>query len=443
MKKILLAVLMLGTAGIAPAVERPMTVRGARALGMGDAFTALADDQNVFFYNPAGIVQRTGSALTLLDLPITVGNDVKKIIDFISDNEDDLNNFDTLLPARQAELINQINRELVSLRPTFGLGAPNLSYLSGPIGGGFFWGAGLFGQADGRVGFVYDVITPSLYYDINVDVSPRVIAAKHFEGLPILPGHLGVGATLKYVQRGQASDSRVSFLQLDSYDTPPFQRGKGHGIDLGALYQPTSRINVAATWMDFGGTQIKFDAKAAEDGFDAKPARTEGIPQRLNVGVAWTPAKLGIGPIGLPTGDRLTLAADVRDILNEDSKTFLDGGLIADSAGKHIHLGAEYRWWFLRFRAGANQGYATAGLGIDIPVLKLDYAFFSDEEGAFAGSLKHSAHILSLALRFGTGSTENQQRVKGETPPAPETKTEAAPAPSAPPAAETPAPGNP
>jgi len=439
MKRLFLAITALTLAGTLAATERPMAVRGARALGMGDAFTAMADDQNVFFYNPAGIVQRTGSALTLLDLPVTVGDDVTKIIDFISDNEDDLNNFDTLLPARQAELINQINRDLVSLRPTFGVGAPNLSYLSGPIGGGFFWGAGLFGQADGRVGFVYDVITPSLYYDINVDVSPRVVAAKHFEGLPILPGHLGVGATLKYLQRGQASDSRVSFLQLDSYDTPPFQRGKGYGLDLGALYQPTSRINVAATWMDFGGTQLTFDAKAAEDGFDAKPARTDGIPQRLNVGVAWTPARLGFGPIGLPTGDRLTLAADVRDILNEDSKVLLDGGLIADSAGKHIHLGAEYRWWFLRFRAGANQGYATAGLGIDIPVLKLDYAFFSDEEGDFAGSLKHSAHIVSLALRFGSGRTEAQERVGAKPAPAPtpappatatEKAPEAAPAPA-------------
>ncbi|MBK6879806.1 MAG: hypothetical protein IPN65_02115 [Elusimicrobia bacterium] len=439
MKRLFLAITALTLAGTLAATERPMAVRGARALGMGDAFTAMADDQNIFFYNPAGLVQRTGSAFTLLDIPVTVGNDVTKIIDFINDNEDDLKNFDTLLPARQAALINQINRDLVTLRPTFGFGAPNLSYLSGPVVGGFFWGAGLFGQASGRVGFVYDVLTPSLYYDINIDAAPMVSLAKHFDSLPILPGHLGVGATLKYLNRAQASDTRVSFIQLDSYDAPPLQRGKGHGIDFGALYQPTARLNIAATWMDFGGTQLKFDALAAEDGFDARPARTAGIPQRLNVGVAWTPARLGLGPLGLPTGDRLTLAADVRDVLNEDSKVLLDGGLIADSAGKHIHLGAEYRWWFLRFRAGANQGYATAGLGIDIPVLKLDYAFFSDEEGDFAGSLKHSAHIVSLALRFGSGRTEAQERVGAKPAPAPtpappatatEKAPEAAPAPA-------------
>ncbi len=74
-----------------------------------------------------------------------------------------------------------------------------------------------------------------------------------------------------------------------------------------------------------------------------------------------------------------------------------------------------YQMWLTRFpelRAGANQGYATFGLGLDVPFLKLDYAFYSDELGRTAGSIKQSSHMISLAIRFGSGKTEGRERIK-------------------------------
>lgn len=438
MKRSILWVVLLIAGSVATAGERPMFVRGARALGMGDAFTAVADDQNVFFYNPAGAVQRTGAAFTLLDIPISAGSDLKEVIDFISDNEDSLKNFDSLSLPEQSALLTKIDQELVPLRPVFGFGAPNISYLSGPMGAGFHWGAGLFGQANGQFGFVSGSTEPVAYYDLNADASPMAFLAKRFDSIPLLPGKLGVGATYKYLRRAQAQDASVTFSDLDNFNEPPLQQGRGHGLDLGAFYQPTNRIRIAAALLDFGGTSIEFDATAAENGFSAQPARSETIPARLNCGIAWTPARLGIGPIGLPTGDRLTLAADFRDLGDADKTKFIDGSRIDDSALKRLHVGAEYRWWFLRARGGINQGFPAVGIGIDVPLLKLDYAYYQEEVGGFGGSDKKASHILSLALRFGTGSTEAQQRIKDGTPTTPEAKTEAAP-----PAAETPAPGNP
>jgi hypothetical protein len=75
-------------------------------------------------------------------------------------------------------------------------------------------------------------------------------------------------------------------------------------------------------------------------------------------------------------------------------------------------MGAEYRWWFLRFRGGASEGYPTFGLGLDIPLLKIDYAYYSRELGRLAGDIREQNHVISLALRFGSGATESRERIK-------------------------------
>jgi hypothetical protein len=402
---------------------------------MGDAFTAVADDQNVFFYNPAGSVQRTGSLFNIVDLQAGASDDFRDVLSFVSDNEDDLKNFDTLSSDRQAELINEINDTLVSLAPTFNVGAPNMSYLSGPLLGRLHVGAGLFAQASGSIGFNPEIVTPSMYYDINADVIPMANAAFRFKSLPLLPGSLGIGANVKYLVRAQAKEDMVSVLELENFEAPPVQEGKGVGVDLGALYQITPRINLGLAVFDFGGTQIKYDATEAEEGFEAKEARTATIQTRWSAGLAWTPHKIGFGSWGIPLHDRLLLAADVKDFLNDESPV-ISQSEIADEAGTHLHLGAEYRWWFLRFRTGANQGYFTAGLGADWPLVKLDYAYYSDELGKFAGLSKHTTHRLSVSIGFGSGNTEARARIvesknegKVEEPTAVPAPAEATPAP--------------
>lgn len=56
MKKILLTIVasLLFTATLY-AQEYDMIYRGPRPMGMGGAFTAVSDDENAIFYNPAGL----------------------------------------------------------------------------------------------------------------------------------------------------------------------------------------------------------------------------------------------------------------------------------------------------------------------------------------------------------------------------------------------------
>ncbi|MGQ0644939.1 MAG: conjugal transfer protein TraF [Elusimicrobiota bacterium] len=393
--------------------ECPPTIRGIRPLGMGDAFTAVSDDQNVFFYNPAGSVQRTGSLVTILEVPVTLGKDFQDAYDFIKDNEDDLTNFDGRSASRQAELIDKIDAEIAALNPSFGVGFPNSSYVSGPVFDNFRWGTGLFGHVGGRFR-VNSGIAPSIDYDINSDVILPVNVSHRFEDVWRLPGRLGVGMNLKLIQRRQIRQDRVSFFQLEEFDAPPMQNGSAFGADLGVLHQFNDRWSFGLSALDIFGTSFDFDSADAEDGFTAKPSRTGSTRARWNLGAAWTPTQITYWPTkdGVRTRGRLLLVADIKDILNSDDKVFFDDGLLADTAWSHLHLGAEYRWWFLRGRLGANQGYPTFGFGVDIPFLKFDYTFYSDELGLRAGTQKQSNHMLSLALRLGTGNTEARERIK-------------------------------
>lgn len=433
MKRLL--ILLLAGAVPSMAAEAPAMIRGTRALGMGDALTAIADDQNVFFYNPAGSVQRTGSMVNFLDVSLTASKDAIDFYQFINDNESALKNFDDLSSEDQIALIDKIQAEMVPLKPTFGMTAPNVSYLSGPLMGGFHWGAGFFGQLSGRVGFNPVVLTPTLYYDVNVDAIPTGNLSLKLKHVPFLPGILGVGANAKWIRRGRISEASVETFAMDNYEAPPAQIGNGFGLDFGTLYQPNSRWNVAVSVSDFGGTKIDYDAVSAEKGFDAQPAHTEQINARWNMGVAWTPGRIGLASYGVPLHDRLVLAADVRDFANADSKIFSDGHF-ADTAGTHFHLGAEYRLSFLRLRTGANQGYFTGGIGIDWPILKLDYAYYADELSPFAGSSRHPAHRISFTLGFGSGKTESKERINRSYP----TKNKASSAKSADSSGSAPAP---
>jgi len=63
---ILLIGLMLAIPGMAQAPDLNISGAGARAMGMGGAFTAVADDATAVFYNPAGLCQLKRPELTLV-----------------------------------------------------------------------------------------------------------------------------------------------------------------------------------------------------------------------------------------------------------------------------------------------------------------------------------------------------------------------------------------
>ncbi|HLB95273.1 MAG TPA: hypothetical protein VJK28_03760, partial [Nitrospiria bacterium] len=68
---------------------------------------------------------------------------------------------------------------------------------------------------------------------------------------------------------------------------------------------------------------------------------------------------------------------------------------------KRLHLGVEYQLpTIFAFRAGFNQGYFSFGATADVWILKLAYAYYIEEIGAYAGQQPNRRHAAQLSLGF-------------------------------------------
>ncbi|HSH68317.1 MAG TPA: hypothetical protein VK997_00265, partial [Deferrisomatales bacterium] len=90
MRRLVPGLLLLALAAPAPAAELPSYFEGVRPLGMGGAFTAVADDENALFYNPAGLDRVPAWGLGVVNPLVEVG---EKGADVLKDVRDaDLDN---------------------------------------------------------------------------------------------------------------------------------------------------------------------------------------------------------------------------------------------------------------------------------------------------------------------------------------------------------------
>ncbi len=399
--------------GPAFAEENAAFIQFIRPLGMGGAFTAVTDDHNSFFFNPAGMVQRTGGQFTLMEVAGSVNEDALELKDFVDDNKDDLTDFDTISDEKRLALLTKIQNDITQLESRVVVAADIASYVSGPtfLGMPLHVGFGGFAAADAkmRIGLSATQV-PTVSYEINGDAILPLSLAKRWDA-PWIPGRIALGATGKFLRRGQVKQENIDVTDIEDFEAPDPSNGTGLGADIGVLYQPTNRFNFGVMVRDVGGTKLEYDAVEAKNGFNAVQEHSSVIRSRTNFGIALVPASLFWL---LPTSDRWTFSFDLRDVFQDDQHILFENGfknVIGENFGTHAHLGAEFRYWFMRFRGGAYQGYPSFGLGLDLPILKLDYAYYSRELGPLSGDKQEKNHALSLALRFGAGSTESRERI--------------------------------
>jgi len=153
-KKILPAVAGLlficNLSSLAMEKDDPIMVSGIRPMGMGGAFTAVADDENSVFYNPAGITQRTGDLIQIFNVNAAVSgdaiaavNDLSKVASNINAGGDDNSKVDDLV---------KINDSIADKDINFSLSVFNPAYISAPMsvgnnGNSISFGAGIFNSA--------------------------------------------------------------------------------------------------------------------------------------------------------------------------------------------------------------------------------------------------------------------------------------------------------
>jgi hypothetical protein len=345
----------MGPAASALAAPYPTLHRGVRPLGMGGAFTALADDENALFYNPAGL-----SAIQQLDLAVLnpLVDVSKKSIDLFEDAQD----IDTDDVGQVSDLMRQYIGEHQHLQASFFPYAGFRVASTGVMIGGL---AQAVADAEIR-----NPAWPEAQVDYVQDLG---LLAGFGLRLPI--AGLKMGAAAKYISRKSLDEVyTASDIADDSFGDrfdDDQKSGSGLSLDLGAIY--------TLPFISFVKTDIALAVLNLPemDMGDAKDLKTQA-----NIGIAMEKMLAKFRLVG--TLDYL----DLTQALEEDK-----------DLGKRLHMGIELKTpWFVAIRGGINQGYFTAGATVDFRLLRLDFATYTEEVGSYAGQRGDQRYVGQFTI---------------------------------------------
>lgn len=341
----LFGAILLCAAGASSAQDYFPNYERVRPLGMGGAFTAVADSEDAAFYNPAGLNNLSTGRVTILDPTVEFSEDAVSAVDDFADVDTD----------NEVEIADFLRKHIgepqhVRFQWTPGYARKNFA---------------IYGLANATVDArIRDRANPVADVVGVGDAGGQLSFAYGFNG-----GAVQIGGTARIVHRWSVDREYTPRDFLDdnfSFDNEA-RTGTGFGGDLGAIVNLPYRFapSIGLVVKDVGSPKIGDALKNRQD---------------VRFGVACRQ------PFAAGT---LRLAADVRRIgHNEDF-------------GKKIHLGAEFAFpKYVSLRTGLYQGYWSAGATLDLWIARIAYATYAAEVGAFPGQVADRRHAARLELGF-------------------------------------------
>jgi hypothetical protein len=343
----------------------------SRAMGMGNAFTAVADDYSALLYNPAGLARLKEGEVNL-ELRAALDPNVLKLVKDIQSVSKSSN------VADMADLLQK------SYGSHYGLRGPTI---------GAFWAGPGWGLAIIPVDLsldmeIHQVAGATLDMVANQDTTiayGRGWDVNWFEG-----HHISLGVTAKAIYRGYFNKSFLaSELMLDSTLLRPEDASEGFTVDgdIGMLWTPKWE----KPWLKPTlGVTVR---NVADYGFksnfhllDKASSQAPDLQRRVDVGTLFETPDWWIF--------KTRVAADIRDI-GHDNWTWKKG----------LHLGGEFlwkvrSWWQGGWRIGVNQGYFTAGFTGVLGIFQAELATYADEVGSSQTPMANRRYMLKLALDF-------------------------------------------
>lgn len=303
---------------------------GARAIGMGSAFVAIADDATATYWNPAGLTNvKKNSFSTMYSDTFQSGDG-----SFFSKG---LVNYNFVNYVHQIEDIGSIGLSWIRLgiddipRTTF-IDIDNNGNL------GDFQDINGNGVKDEGEPYI-DRPTVADYFS-NTDNALLISYARNLHQI------VAVGGNVKLLSQSIFNNT-----------------GRGFGIDIGFILTPIEGLRLGTMLLDATGTQIRWDTVD-------KPVFTRGRRLRIGAGYQFNFPSFGNSSVGI---DLETDQADYEE--GTDS----GGGIV-------LRTGVEY-WLFntLALRCGWNGQGFSAGSGLQLRVSTMtffvDYAFNSHTLG--------------------------------------------------------------
>ncbi|MGZ3688814.1 MAG: hypothetical protein ACXVCH_03720 [Bdellovibrionota bacterium] len=343
--------------------ELPQLVPGPRTNAMGGAGVAITDDEEAIFLNPAGMAGIPRFAFHLVSLDATVSGDIF---------------------GMAAGAI------------TGGFAIPNVSSLSSLNA---FVGKNYYARETAHMDFTVPYFGFSVFGDVQTGFSmnnasfPVMTGLYEFTrgvqlafGYPVINSkkldlELRLGASGKFMFRnGGYSD--ISLLSLASFNLASFipntfpAAGMGFGGDAGAQLIKRFRggwfISAGSALTDVAGTNFYDTA-----------GRLTGTP---SIPMNWT---LGLGG-GLKT-------KKLSAILAFDWSNTLDD----IDWRKKSHLGLELGIPWIKVYGGLNGGYVSFGANLNVWIMNIKLAYYTEELGATMYTNPESRYLLRIDFGFG------------------------------------------
>jgi len=333
---------------------------------MGGAFTAIANDENAVFYNPAGYATIDDGIISVFSLGIKANID-----------DSALKLYNALISGKDITSSDNINDYLSNTKIAAGISGP---IYFGRVGNNF--GFAFYDNTDvflsTRPGSILPTGDLNLYGDLG-------FVGGYGLPLPFL-NNLYAGFNLKVLLRVKSSVNGTILGIIDTVsDTSnlPIAKAVGFGGDLGILYFPLTWCSFGLAAKDFFGTHF--------DNWENLSNSKETFPRsyikpRISFGVAIYPLKTISES---KESDNLLIALDYSDILDYSS------------IFSNIKFGVAFKTLrIIDLRGGIDGGYICGGIGFDLKIFHINLAYFVDERGTYPGANPFQNLVLNLALRW-------------------------------------------
>ena len=381
MKRLLILVLaLLLTSSALLGLDSPqIDVMNLRSKAMGGVHLTMFDDQYTIINNPAGTGLLKNAWISLVQVQAVLSGDLLEIWD----HKDKL----TSVIGGSSDIENDTWNFLSRLKIGFSTTPVYLAFLNVLP---FNINLAVFNTLKLDMKTNPDIPIPTWDFTLYNDTvgvanfSMRLLGLKFFD--------LYAGVNVKLIHRVMFRKQRMDFFyiynltQLEMEDLDVY-RGLALGMDIGFIAEFSKSLHASLTITDFYGTKFSWTKVDPSDFMgEGTPAGHEYIQPSVNIG-----GSLKIGTIIPALIENLVVAMDIRNFFDKDINLFIK-----------TYIGAEFGMLggVFKIRAGLYQGYISAGLGIDIPVLPIEFSFayWGEEKGDFPGQNRIDNFGLTLNI---------------------------------------------
>jgi hypothetical protein len=359
--------------------------QSSRALGMGDAFVATANDYSALFYKTAGLSRRD---LGQKNKWIALGGGVEtqKFYKDLGEVEkgtytNDAEKYQAYSDFLQKYYGKPLNFRIKAFEAI--LARPN-------------WSIGIVPMDFTFEGQIHNQTAPALDVRAFADTTIAYGYGNDVHGL--VAGKLSWGTTAKFVNRAYINRA-VNALDLVA-DSKTVKKEDGRDgytadLDFGTLYSPM--VPDSGFWSVFQLAKPTFGAvirNALDYGFNSSfkflnkehVEPPEKLHRVLDVGAKFEYPELWI------FGGRGEV--DIRDIGHPNF-----------NLRRGFHLGFEFdwtvtSWWRGHYRIGVNQGYPTLGVSALLFLFNLDLVTYGEDVGTYSTPKENRVWMTKLSLDF-------------------------------------------